>query len=188
MSFYRIAVRCAGGVFKVCLLYKAEGKENIPNDGAFLLCSNHRGYRDPILIAAGCKRDLTFMAKEELFKKPGLGWLIKKLGAFPIKRGRGDAAAVMATLKIMKKGEATLIFPEGTRMKKGERKQINSGIIRLALQSNVPILPAFVGKNTVTYGKPISYAQYAEQAQDGKVMQRLADELMDNIYALGEKR
>lgn len=188
MSFYRIAVKCAGGVFKVFLLSKARGKENIPCEGPFLLCANHRSYKDPILIATGCNRDLTFMAKEELFRKPGLGWLIKKLGAFPIKRGRGDAAAVMATLKIMKKGEPTLIFPEGTRLRKGERKQVNSGIIRLALQSNVPILPAFVGANKVTYGKPISYAQYAEQAQDGDVMQRLADELMDTIYALGEKK
>lgn len=188
MSFYRVAVKCVGGIFKVFLLYKAEGKENIPSDGAFLLCSNHRSYKDPVLIAAGCRRDLTFMAKEELFKKPGLGWLIKKFGAFPIRRGRGDAAAVMATLKIMKKGEATLIFPEGTRMKKGERKQVNSGIIRLALQSGVPIIPAFVSANKVTYGKPIAYEEYAEQAQDGEVMQRLADELMDNIYSLGGKK
>lgn len=188
MSFYRVAVKCIGGIFKVFLLYKAEGKENIPLDGAFLLCSNHRGYRDPVLIALGCRRDLTFMAKEELFKKPGLGWIIKKFGAFPIRRGRGDAAAVMATLKIMKKGEATLIFPEGTRMKKGERKQVNSGIIRLALQSGVPIIPAFVSANKVTYGKPIVYVEYAEQAQNGEVMQRLADELMDSIYALGDKK
>ena len=187
MSFYRVAVNIIHGVFKVFLLYRAKHKENIPEEGAFLLCSNHRSYKDPILIAAGCKRDLTFMSKEELFKKPVLGWLIKKLGAFPIKRGKGDAAAVMATLKIMKKGQPTLIFPEGTRMKKGERKEINSGIIRLAMQANVPIVPAYVTGNSVTYGTPISYAEYCEQAQNTEVMQNLANELMDIIYSLGEK-
>jgi len=187
MSFYKIAVSAVHGIIKVFLLFKTKGKENIPKEGAFLLCSNHRSYKDPIFIAAGCKRQLTFMAKEELFKKPVLGWLIKKLGAFPIKRGKGDAAAVMATLKIMKKGEATLIFPEGTRMKKGERKQINSGIIRLAIQCNVPIVPALVTGNTVTYGEALNYDKYAEDVHNADAMQHLADELMDTIYNLGEK-
>lgn len=187
MSFYNIAVKVVHGVFKVFMLFKANGKENIPTEGAFLLCANHRAMIDPILIAASCRRQLTFMSKEELFKKPVLGWLIKSLGAFPIKRGRGDAAAVMATLKIMKKGGATLIFPEGTRMKNGERKQVNSGIVRLAIQCNVPIVPAYLTWNSVTYGKPINYDEYTESVHDGDVMQSLADGLMDTIYTLGEK-
>ena len=102
MSFYNIAVKVVYGVFKVFMLFKATGKENIPEEGAFLLCSNHRALKDPVLLAIGCKRRLTFMAKDELFHKPVLGRIIKSLGAFPIKRGKGDAAAVMATLKIMK--------------------------------------------------------------------------------------
>lgn len=187
MSFYTVAVNIVHGIMKVCLFFKANGKDNIPSEGAFLLCSNHRSFKDPIFIAAGCKRQLTFMSKEELFKKPVLGWLIKSLGAFPIRRGKGDAAAVMATLKIMKKGGATLIFPEGTRMKNGERKQVNSGIIRLAIQCGVPIVPAYLTWNSVTYGKPINYDEYIESVHDGDMMQSLADGLMDTIYNLGEK-
>lgn len=188
MSFYNIAINVIGCVLKVCMLFKIKGKENIPSQGAFLLCSNHMSAMDPILIAAGCKRQLTFMAKEELFKVFLLGYLIKALGAFPIKRGRGDAAAVMATLKIMKRGGATLIFPEGTRMKKGERKEVSGGIIRLAIQSGVPIVPAYVTKNTVTYGKPISYDEYVENVQDADKMQALADNLMDTIYSLSQDK
>lgn len=186
MNFYHFAVRAVGGIFRVFLFFRVKGKENIPAEGAFLLCSNHRAYIDPVFLAAGCRRQLTFMAKDELFKKPVLGWLIKSFGAFPIKRGKGDAAAIMATLKIMKKGGATVIFPEGTRMKKGIRKQINSGIIRLAVQCNVPIVPAFLTGNSVTYGAPISYGKYSEDVQNCEVMQNLADELMDTIYSLGE--
>ncbi len=186
MSFYSFAIGVVNSVLKVFILFKSKGKENIPTDGAFLLCSNHTSAIDPVLIAAGCKRQLTFMAKEELFKVFFLGNLIKALGAFPIKRGRGDAAAVMATLKIMKKGGATLIFPEGTRMKDGQRKEVGGGIIRLAIQSGVPIVPAYVTKNTVTYGKPISYEEYCEDVQDAEKMQTLADNLMDTIYALKE--
>ena len=122
MKFYSFAIGLVKGILKVFWLFSAKGKENVPMEGPFLLCANHNSNMDPVLIAAGCKRQLTFMAKDELFHVPVLGKLIKALGAFPIKRGRGDAAAVMATLKIMKKGEATLIFPEGTRMKRGERK------------------------------------------------------------------
>ncbi len=185
MSFYNFAIGLVSGVLKILTFYKVKGKENIPHEGAFLLCSNHRSWVDAIYLAAGCNRPLTFMAKEELFTVPVLGRLIKSLGAFPIKRGRGDAAAVMATLKIMKKGGTTLIFPEGTRMKNGQRKQVSSGIVRLAMQAGVPILPAYVSRNAVTYGKPIYYSEHMENAQNTQEMQKLADELMDNIYSLG---
>lgn len=187
MNFYKIALPVVRGIFKVVFFFKDKGRENIPEEGAFLLCANHRAYRDAVFLAAGCKRQLTFMAKESLFNKPVLGWLIKSLGAFPIKRGKGDAAAVMATLKILKKNGATLIFPEGTRIKDKRRIQVNSGIVRLAIQSNVPIVPAFVTKNSVTYGKPIYYTEYAEKVHDVEAMQILADSLMDRIYSLGEE-
>ena len=127
------------------------------------------------------------MAKDELFHVFLLGKLIKSLGAFPIKRGKGDAAAVMATLKIMKRGGATLIFPEGKRMPRGERRSVNSGIIRLAMQSDVPILPAYVSKNKVIYGQPIYYSEYIDDMQNPEKMQLLADSLMDTIYGLKMK-
>lgn len=184
MKFYGIVRGAVYGVLKAFMFLKVRGNKNIPNEGAFLLCSNHRSNMDPLLLAAGCPRQLTFMAKEELFKVAFLGRLIKALGAFPIKRGKGDASAIMATLKIMKKGGATVVFPEGTRMKDGERKQVNQGIIRLAMQCRVPILPAFVSKNSVTYGKAISYQEYEEDVHDTEKMQYLADSLMDTIYSL----
>lgn len=186
MNFYNVAIGAVRSVLNVFILFKRKGEENIPKEGGFLLCSNHKGVIDPVLLAAGCKRQLTFMAKEELFKVFLLGPLIKALGAFPIKRGKGDAAAVMATLKILKRGGATLIFPEGTRMKNGERKEVSSGIIRLAIQSGVPIVPAYVTKNTVTYGKPLLFTDEIENVQDALKMQLLANRLMDTIYSLGE--
>ncbi len=187
MSFYKTAAKFLRGIFKVFIFYKEKGIENIPKEGAFLLCSNHRSNMDPVLLAAGCRRQLTFMAKDELFHVFLLGKLIKALGAFPIKRGKGDAAAVMATLKILKRGEPTLIFPEGTRMKNGERKTVNSGIVRLAVQAGVPIVPAYVSKNRVVFGEAISYSEHTEDVQDQEKMQRLADNLMDTIYGLNTK-
>ena len=72
-------------------------------------------------------------------------------------------------------------------MKNGERKQVNSGIVRLAIQCGVPIVPAYLTWNSVTYGKPINYNEYTESVHDGDVMQSLADGLMDTIFSLGEK-
>ena len=187
MKLYKALTRIINVILKVVFLFKVHGKENIPKDGAFLLCSNHRGLRDPIFLAAGCERKLTFMAKEELFGVPVIGWLIKKLGAFPIRRGKGDAGAVMTTLKILKKGEATLIFPEGTRMKNNERKEINPGIIRLAIGANAKIVPALCTKRSVYYGKPISYGEYAEFVTDADKMKELADDLMETIYSLDKE-
>lgn len=186
MSFYDTAVKTVRFVFRIFILFRRKGTENIPKEGGFLLCSNHRSALDPVLLAAGSDRRLTFMAKEELFDVFLLGKLIKALGAFPIKRGRGDAAAVMATLKILKRGGATLIFPEGTRVKDGVRKEINPAIIRLAIQSGVPIVPAYVTGHTVIYGTPINYSDKAEYVQDAEKMNEMAHSLMDTIYSLGE--
>lgn len=182
MKLYDFAAPIVRGILKVVILFQVRGNENIPPESPFLLCANHRSNMDPVLLAAGSRRCLTFMAKDELFHVPVLGWLIKHLGAFPIKRGRGDAAPIIATLKILKSGGATLIFPEGQRMRGGQRKKVNSGIVRLAIQANVPIVPAFVGKRSVVYGKPVRYENV--DIQNTGEMQRLADELMDNIYGL----
>lgn len=182
MKFYKFAIKVVKGLLSVFILFNAKGKENIPKDGAFLLCANHHSNMDPVLIAAGCSRPLTFMAKEELFSVPLLGPLVKYLGAFPIKRGKGDAGAVMATLKILHRGEATLIFPEGKRIKRGTRIDINPGIIKLAMRSNVPILPAYVGRRNVIFSKPISYTQYMDEQQNDALMEDLAIKLMDTIY------
>ena len=142
------------------IIFRREYKEGLPKDRCFSIAFR--------IFAVVCNRIQS--------------------ASFPIKRGKGDAAAVMATLKIMKKGGATVIFPEATRVKDKRRIQINSGIIRLALQSHVPIVPAYLTGNSVTYGKPISYEEYAEKVQDTQVMQTLADSLMDTIYSLGESK
>lgn len=182
MNFYGILTKLIRGILSVFILFKVSGSENIPRDGAFLLCANHHSNMDPVLIAVASKRQLTFMAKEELFKIPVLGKLIKALGAFPIKRGKGDAGAIMATLKILNRGGATLIFPEGRRVKRGTRIEVNPGIIKLAMRSGVPILPANVGKNSVTFFKPVDYSEYAEFEKDSELMRKLTDGLMDTIY------
>ena len=83
-GFAKILMRI---VLAVCLRVKVSGKENVPREGAFILAVNHKSNYDPVVAAVYCPRQLTFMAKEELFENPVFGRLIKRLGAFPVSRG-----------------------------------------------------------------------------------------------------
>ena len=103
----------------VCLLFphKVVGLENLPEGGA-LLCANHASGWDPVLIAVSLPNDsrLSFMGKDSLFRIPLLGPIIRKLGAFPVKRGGNDLVAMKTAMKALTDGRRLLVFPEGTRV------------------------------------------------------------------------
>ena len=105
-----------------------EGLENIPADGGYILCSNHRSFYDPVFLALKEQRRLSFMAKEELFENKALGWLITKLGAFPVARGKSDTSAIDKSAEILRRGGVLTIFPEGTRSKDGYPLRARSGV------------------------------------------------------------
>ncbi len=193
--FYNIASVFVRLFMRVVFLMRVRGKENVPQEGGVLLCTNHRSYWDPPAVASAFPRRLSFMAKEELFHNPVFGCLIKSLGAYPIRRGKGDAGAIMAALKILSAGKTTLIFPEGTRVKSvSDRRKINPGIIKFAIKAKVPIVPGYTngkyrifGGLKVSFGKPITYEEYYDNAPDAETLERLADELMDAIYSFAEE-
>ena len=118
MTFYDFAFIVCNAFVKVGFKFRAEGVENLPQTGGYILCSNHRSYLDPIFLGVKVKRQLAFMAKEELFRVKVLGPIIKKLGAFPIARGKGDTGAVEFAIDTVKSGKALMLFPEGTRSKR----------------------------------------------------------------------
>ena len=165
-------------------LYRFElsGFENIPEEGAFLLCGNHISAFDPIAVAAFSKRPLRFMAKQELFKFPPLAAFLKKLGAFPINRGATDMNAYRETMKLLKNGEGMLIFSQGTRM--NDFDNAKSGVAVFALKSGAPIVPVgiigpfkFRRKIKIRVGTPISMEKY----QGEKVKTELVDEVMNTL-------
>ncbi len=193
--FYSIARAAVAIFYKIAFLITYIGRENVPKDGGVLLCSNHRSYFDPPAVAVASPRRISIMAKEELFHNPVFGRLIKSLGAYPIRRGKGDAGAVMATLKLLGAGGTTLVFPEGTRVREAGEKKINPGIIRVAIKAKVPIVPCYTngkyrlfGRLKVYFGRPIYYEEYYDAAPDAETLDRLAGELMDSIYSFAEKQ
>src|SRR5215204_4262975 len=127
----------------VCFRLRRLGREHIP-EGGVILASNHRSFLDPFAIGCCLRRPIYFVAKQELFKNPLLGWVLNCLGAFPIKRGAADEESVATSLALLERGEAVVIFPEGTRIRTGSLAPPKRGVGRLALQSGSPVVPIAV--------------------------------------------
>lgn len=187
-NFSKVVVRV---ILFFAFRIKAVGRENVPAEGPAILAMNHRSNFDPVMAALTCPRQLRFMAKSELFEPKVFGSLIRKLGAFPVHRGKGDLAAIKAAFNIFKAGEVMLMFPEGGRVKRSERRKAKPGVALIAQKSGVPVIPVnlsgqygFMKKITVTYGKPISFAEFKGQRMSGEEIQSLADNVLDNIYRL----
>jgi len=106
--------------------------------------SNHSSLLDPPLVGGACPRQLTFLAKAELFDVPGFGRLIHALNARPVRREGADAAALRVALRVLEQGGALLVFPEGTRGPEGQLREPKPGAALLAVLSGAPVVPVFV--------------------------------------------
>ena len=196
MDLYKFGRAVTGALFHVMFRFGKTGVENIPEQGPVILAVNHSSNLDPIAVGITCPRKVRFMAKAELFENKLFGRLISNLGAFAVHRGRGDIGAIKAAFGIFKDNGVLLIFPEGGRVtKKHPNRRSKPGVIMMAQRAQVPVIPVLIdgryrwmGKITVRYGKPVTYEEYAEQKLTGEQMQELADELLERIYAQGEKK
>lgn len=170
MTFYSFAKGVVKGIFQPLYRVEAKGVENIPKEGSVLLCANHINNADPIVIGITCPRPIVYMAKEELFNIPILKGIVKRLNAFPVKRGKADREALRKGLETLNNNQILGIFPEGTRSKTGEIGKGLAGAGFFALKTNATVVPAaIVGsykpfrKVKVIYGKPIDMKPLKEK-------------------------
>ena len=119
------------------------GREHIPAGGV-ILASNHRSFLDPFVIGICIRRPIYFVAKRELFRNPLVGWFLNCMGAFPVRRGQSDEESVRTSLELLERGEAVVVFPEGTRIAHGSLGRPKRGVGRLTLQSGAPVVPVAV--------------------------------------------
>ena len=175
MSFYSFAKFIVTGALKPIYRFEVIGQENIPREGPVILCSNHISMMDPVALGITSPRPISFMAKEELFKIPLLSQIIKALYAFPVKRGKGDRAALRTGLQILREGRVFGIFPEGTRNKSGKLGRGLSGVGFFALKTDAAVVPcAIIGPYKpfrtvrVVYGKPIDMQALKEKKASAK--------------------
>lgn len=187
---YEKITKVIRGFLRLIYRIDAEGMENVPKTGGVIFAPNHKSNWDPVILAAYCPRKLSFMAKAELFKFAPLGSFFKKIGAIPVKRGKGDIGAVKASLEILKGQNAMAMYPEGTR-NNDTVEHAKQGIVMLATHSCVPIVPVYVsgkyklfGKLTIAFGKPIELREYYKAKIDRDKQQELADDILHEIRKL----
>ncbi len=168
LPVYLLAATISWPFVKVGFRLRARGIEHLP-DGGFVLAANHMSNFDPWPLALPLfpRRQLRFMAKSELFS-PILKPILLGGGAFPVRRGEADLEAVRRAVELVRDGEIVVMFPEGTRRRKGLRKKhearAHTGAARIALTAGAPLVPAAIkgtdklsrlGPLRVAYGRPI---------------------------------
>jgi len=168
------------------------GVENIPTEGPTLFVANHISMWDPPMIgyALASRRRVYFMAKSELFRVPVLGWAIRRLGAFPVERGGADRSAIRTARAVLARGDALLMFPEGTRNVDGHIQPAWPGAGALGLADDVRVVPvAISGSNRrlgpvrVSVGTPLDLSELPAGPR-GERSQMAADQMMVAIGAL----
>ncbi len=195
--FYALARELVSLAFHIYFKIIVLGRENIPKQkGSYIIASNHVSNNDPPMVGVVFKGKYTFMAKEELFHiNPVFTWLIKKLGAFPVKRGSKDRAAIDSALDSLKQGRVFVIFPEGTRSKDGELGKPKSGVTLIAARAGVPVVPVFVkyGKKRflrrralVSVGEAIPAEKFNIDIEDKRQIRGVSELIMGEIAKLKE--
>jgi 1-acyl-sn-glycerol-3-phosphate acyltransferase len=130
--------------FRLWFRMSVSGADNVPGEGAAIVCPNHKSFWDSFFIGAATKRHLRFMAKTELIEAR-YGRLLVRLGAFPVRRGESDADALETARVVLEQGGLLALFPEGTRVRDpDELGDPKRGAGRLALEARAPMVPAAI--------------------------------------------
>lgn len=192
MSFYRFAKNFVWYLLKPFYRMEVHGRENIPEAGPVIICSNHISNFDPPVVGGAATRDLHFLAKAELFKGKFFNYFFRKLNAVPIKRGTNDRQALREALALLKEGKVLGLFPEGTRSKSGELGEGLSGIGFFALRSDAIVVPCVIigpykigRKLKIVFGSPVEMASLRESKASAK---EATEKIMTEISNLQKKQ
>lgn len=186
-------------IFKIAaiIMYrpKVVGKENLPKDTAAIICPNHVHALDSTVIISMNKRKINVLAKEELFKNRFLRFIADLFGIYPVKPDKKSMESIKISLKLLKKNELLMIFPEGTRNGMAKGVKPKEGSVRLAIKANTPIIPVGVQGNfklfrkvKVNIGKPIYYSEYKEEINNKELLDKLTEDLMKKIVELRDEK
>ncbi|MBO8216472.1 lysophospholipid acyltransferase family protein [Prochlorococcus marinus] len=173
------------------------GRENIPQKDSFIMVSNHGSLLDPPLLGHALERNISFMAKAELFKIPVLGFIIKACGAYPVKRGIADKNTIKIACEKLINNNSIGIFIDGTRQKNGRVNRPKQGAALLAFKNQKLLLPVaivnsnklikfkfcipFFSKIIIKVGKPIKPPQSSSKDHLNIVTMNLQDNINNLI-------
>ena len=178
----------------------------VPVNGPVILASNHASILDPPLVGTGLNRGISYLARESIFRFPGVGWILRNWDAVPVDRDGGGARGLKAIMDRLLAGGGIILFPEGTRTLDGKLQPARSGIGLTVIKSNAPVVPVRVfgtfeafGKEVpfprphkimVKYGRPMNFAAQRAEAKScskarlKEIYQQVADEIMAQLMKL----
>lgn len=155
-----------------------------------ILTPNHISFWETVIVPVFSRRIMYMMAKEELFKNKFMNWFLKKLKAFPVKRGKNDLGAIKTAVKLLREGQSICMFPEGTRSKNGTIK-FKTGAVMLAVTAKAPIIPVgisssfkFRSKVNVVYGEPIYFTEYYDKKMTKEELTEATKKVEDAVKKL----
>lgn len=154
------------------LRYRARGMEHLPAEGGALLVINHQSYLDPHMVGLPLRRPVSFLARDNLFRVPVVGWVLRNTYVIPINREAASTSSLREAIRRLEHGFYVGIFPEGTRSETGRVGALKPGFLLLLRRTEVPVIPVGIagtfeaypkgawfprpGKVRVVYGEPLS--------------------------------
>ena len=172
------------------------GLEWIPATGPVVVIANHISSWDPALLYGLIRRKAYFMAKQELFDRPILGFILKRICAFPVKRETVDRAALRKAAQVLEEGCVLVIFPEGHRSRTGEMLPFKPGAALFAQRSKAAVIPVLlhntrnafprsIGKRVdVTFGQALDLAAFYEAKADSSMLSEMTEVFRQGIVGL----
>jgi 1-acyl-sn-glycerol-3-phosphate acyltransferase len=151
---WRLGFPIVRAIARLLAPWRVEGAEHVPRKGAFILVSNHVNWKDPPWIEFALGRAIRYMAKRELFEVPVIGFALRGVGAFPVRRGEADRGALQMALAVLAAGQPLGFFPEGHRSESGQLIRAHTGVGYVARQSDAVIVPlAALGTTRAKLGR-----------------------------------
>ncbi|MEM4408159.1 MAG: lysophospholipid acyltransferase family protein [Candidatus Caldarchaeum sp.] len=172
----------------------------LPKEGAAILAANHTSFLDPPVVGCAVPCRVRYMAQHELFRAKAFGWLIRRLGAFPVHRGSADISAIRTAERYLSQGEWVLMFPEGRRGDGNVLGPAQKGVALLAERTGAVVVPMGLCHTVkvlpkgakvprrhlmrVVIGEPLSFAVVKEDWGVDEARRVFGDLLMGRIAQL----
>lgn len=198
--FWKVCRLTIAPVIQAAWRVRVKGRDYIPKKGPAVLASNHLSFLDHFILPLATWRTIYFISKVEHFEQPVKSWFFKRWGVIPLKRGAGDQEAFERALQVLREGELFGIYPEGTRSLDGKLHKGRTGVARIAIMAQAPIIPAAMigtfeampkgkskpgfNKLEVRLGPPIDVSPYYGKENDRAALRALTDEVMQAIQRI----
>lgn len=194
--FYKLVLVILKVLVFIVFDLKVHNADNINKiDGSLIACGNHQSMIDPVILAVSAKRQVHFMGKKELFDKKILGYLFRKLGAFPVDRQGVSMSAIKNSLAVLNNNGILGIFPEGTRVKEFNENNAKPGIALIAYKAKSNIIPFYIkgpykfrGRLDIYFGEAKDYFENIDGKPNTEIYTEIGVQILRDIYNLKDRK